>query len=74
MYACIIMHNMMVESKGRAICTYDETETEKNEQLYIPGSTEFLYDFIRKKRRHVNKLKSEVTWHCYVILFAKRKR
>ncbi|KAL4575939.1 hypothetical protein LXL04_012026 [Taraxacum kok-saghyz] len=45
MYAFIIMHNMMVEAKGRSICTYDETESVESiepKQQYVPGSTEFL--------------------------------
>ncbi|XP_023741515.1 uncharacterized protein LOC111889602 [Lactuca sativa] len=27
MYACIILHNMIIENEGRGICEYDEEET-----------------------------------------------
>ena len=42
MYACIILHNMMVEFKGRAICKYDENEVVDQGQYFIRGTIEFL--------------------------------
>ena len=70
MYACIIMHNMMVEAKGRAICTYDETETEKNEQLYIPGSTEFLARVVAIQNANTcHNLREDLA--TYVTIFEK---
>ncbi|KAL4564246.1 hypothetical protein LXL04_028303 [Taraxacum kok-saghyz] len=41
-YACIILHNMMVEFKGRAICKYDENEAVDHGPNFIPGTIEFL--------------------------------
>ena len=69
MYACIIMHNMMVEAKGRAICTYDETESVESiepEQQYVPGSTEFLARVIAIQNANTcHNLREDLATHVY---------
>ena len=30
MYACILLHNMIIEDEGRAICEFDENAVEEN--------------------------------------------
>ena len=42
MYACLIMHNMMVEQNGRNICKLHENDELNPPQLFNVGSPEFL--------------------------------
>ena len=41
MYACIIMHNMVVEEKGRNICDYSPDH--HRHPLYLPGTADYLH-------------------------------
>ena len=34
MYTCIILHNMVLEDKGNAICEYDENEVVPPTQVF----------------------------------------
>ena len=44
MYTCIIMHNMVVEEKGRNICDYSPDHD--RHPLYLPGTPEYLHRVI----------------------------
>ncbi|KAI3700667.1 hypothetical protein L2E82_45304 [Cichorium intybus] len=38
MYTCMILHNMIIEHEGRAICQYDENEIIPPRQAHAPGT------------------------------------
>ncbi|XP_052625013.1 uncharacterized protein LOC111888271 [Lactuca sativa] len=40
--ACIIMHNMIIEDEGRAICTYDPNDVVVPIEEFVPGTNVFL--------------------------------
>ena len=40
--ACVIMHNMIIEDQGRAICTYDPDDVVIPLEEFVPGTNEFL--------------------------------
>jgi hypothetical protein len=42
MYTCMILHNMILEDEGRAICQYDPNEIIPPRQAYPFGSQEYL--------------------------------
>ena len=41
MYACIILHNMILEDEGRAICRYNENEVLPNVEGVVVGTQEY---------------------------------
>ncbi|CAI9260394.1 unnamed protein product [Lactuca saligna] len=49
MYACIILHNMILEDEGRAICQYNENEVLPNVERVVIGTQEY-----RVNRREVH--------------------
>ncbi|XP_023764168.1 uncharacterized protein LOC111912652 [Lactuca sativa] len=52
MFACIIMHNMVVEDKGHNIATYSPTEPRHVQ--FQPGTSEYLHGVvdIQDQRKH----------------------
>ncbi|XP_052627236.1 uncharacterized protein LOC111892461 [Lactuca sativa] len=65
MYACIIMHNMVVEDKGHNIATYSPTEP-KHVQ-FQPGTLEYLHRVvnIQDQRKH-KQLREDLADYIYV--------
>ncbi|KAL4570932.1 hypothetical protein LXL04_026597 [Taraxacum kok-saghyz] len=55
MYAWIIMHNMIIEAKGRAICMYDETKTVNRDPKFqqVSQSSNRLGDQCLPKQRGI---------------------
>ncbi|XP_023738285.1 uncharacterized protein LOC111886281 [Lactuca sativa] len=42
MYTCIILHNMILEDEGNAVCEYNENETVPSTQVFEVGSAEYM--------------------------------
>ncbi|XP_023766742.2 uncharacterized protein LOC111915307 [Lactuca sativa] len=65
MYACIIMHNMVVEDKGRNIATYSPTEPRHVQ--FQPGTSEYLHRVvdIQDQQKHM-QLREDLTDYIYV--------
>ncbi|KAF5771689.1 hypothetical protein HanXRQr2_Chr13g0567861 [Helianthus annuus] len=54
MYTCIILHNMVIEDEGRAICEYDENVSTGNSVL-VSGEQQDLNMFaLRNEYTHHN--------------------
>ncbi|XP_052627200.1 uncharacterized protein LOC111909886 [Lactuca sativa] len=62
MYACIIMHNMVVEDKGRNIATYSPTEPRHVQ--FQPGTSHRMVD-IQDQRKH-KQLREDLADYIYV--------
>ncbi|KAL7603965.1 hypothetical protein Lser_V15G19236 [Lactuca serriola] len=66
MYACIILHNMILENVGRAICRYNENEVLPNVEGVAVGTQEY-----RVNRREVHNhdihhtLRADLVEHIY---------
>lgn len=56
MYACIILHNMIVEYKCSPICTYDKNDKVNADQQFIHRSIEIL--------GRVYEIQDVETWQC----------
>ncbi|KAI3503237.1 hypothetical protein L1887_31676 [Cichorium endivia] len=66
MYACIVMHNMIVEYKGRAICTYDEADAVHTEMQFIPGTPEYLQQVLDVQNSETCQyLREDLAEHVY---------
>ncbi|XP_023730732.1 uncharacterized protein LOC111878468 [Lactuca sativa] len=65
MYACIVMHNMVVEDKGRNIATYSPTEPRHVQ--FQPGTSEYLHRVvdIQDQRKH-KQLREDLADYIYV--------
>jgi hypothetical protein len=63
---CVILHNMAVEDKGRAICTYHPGD-ELNPQIrYQMGDPEYLDRLIRMQDRDTNYgLREDLSHHLW---------
>lgn len=66
MYTCIILHNMILEDKGRAICTYDPDEVMPTYEPLPMGSATYLENRneVQSKEIH-NNLRADLVEHIY---------
>ncbi|XP_052622891.1 uncharacterized protein LOC111902309 [Lactuca sativa] len=66
MYACIIMHNMVVEDKGRNIAHYIPTELRHVQ--FQPGTTEYLHQVvdIQDANKH-RKLREDLADYIFYV-------
>ena len=68
MYACIILHNMILEDEGRAICRYNENEDLPNVEGVAVGTQKY-----RMNRREVHNrdihhaLRADLVEHIYTL-------
>lgn len=62
MYACIILHNMILEDEGRAICRYNENEGLPNVEGVAVGTQEY-----RMNRREVHNRDIHQTLRAYLV-------
>ncbi|KAL7613966.1 hypothetical protein Lser_V15G07147 [Lactuca serriola] len=66
MYACIILHNMILKDEGRAICRHNENEVLPNVEGVAVGTQEY-----RANRREVHNrdirhaLRADLVEHVY---------
>ncbi|KAI3507883.1 hypothetical protein L1887_22878 [Cichorium endivia] len=66
MYMCIILHNMILEEKGPAICMYNPHDAANPHQKFVPGSLQYFARVleIHSKKTHDN-LRHDLTEHIY---------
>ncbi|KAI3512770.1 hypothetical protein L1887_20089 [Cichorium endivia] len=66
MYACIILHNMILEDEGKAICTYDPDEVLPTYEPLPIGSAAYLENRneVQSKEIH-NNLRADLVEHIY---------
>ena len=68
MKTCVILHNMIIEDEGRAICTYDEDDEVVPETQAQPDDDEYadLRLAIRNHHRH-HALRNDLSDHVFGI-------
>ncbi|KAI3509156.1 hypothetical protein L1887_24191 [Cichorium endivia] len=66
MYACIILHNMIIEDQGKAICQYVENEEVPSIPPIEPGSPPYVARRreIRNNQKH-HELRADLAEHIY---------
>ncbi|KAL7618784.1 hypothetical protein Lser_V15G01150 [Lactuca serriola] len=64
--ACIIMHNMIIEDEGRAICTYDPNDVVVPIEEFVPGTNAFLERVVEIHNSETCfNLREDVAEHLY---------
>nr|KAJ0201596.1 hypothetical protein LSAT_V11C600299180 [Lactuca sativa] len=64
--ACIIMHNMIIEDEGRAICTYDPNDVVVPIEEFVPGTNAFLERVVEIHNSETCfNLREDVVEHLY---------
>ncbi|XP_042752034.1 uncharacterized protein LOC122194835 [Lactuca sativa] len=66
MYACIILHNMILEDEGRAICRYNENEVLPNVEGEVVGTQEYRVNRREVHNRDIHQaLRADLVEHIY---------
>ncbi|CAI9282155.1 unnamed protein product [Lactuca saligna] len=66
MYACIILHNMILEDEGRAICRYNENEVLPNIEGVAVGTQEYWVNRREVHNRDFHQaLRADLVEHIY---------
>ncbi|XP_023752086.2 uncharacterized protein LOC111900429 [Lactuca sativa] len=66
MYACIILHNMILEDEGRAICRYNENEVLPNVEGVAVGTQEYRVNRRKVHNRDLHQaLRADLVEHIY---------
>ena len=63
MYACIILHNMIIEDKGKAICTYYEEDNE--EQQMVPPEVRYANRRAIQSKQTFDSLRADLVEHLW---------
>ncbi|KAL7583944.1 hypothetical protein Lser_V15G42967 [Lactuca serriola] len=66
MYACIILHNMILEDEGRTICRYNENEVLPNVEGVAVGTQEYRVNIREVHKRDLHQaLRADLVEHIY---------
>ena len=66
MYACIILHNMILEDEGRVICRYNENEVLPNVEGVVVGTQEYRVNRREVHNRDIHQtLRADLVGHIY---------
>lgn len=66
MYACIILHNMIIQDKGRAICAFDEDDLPQSPVGQDPSDSNMILRELRCRETH-NNLRSDLVEHISTL-------
>ena len=62
MYACIILHNMIIEDKGQVICQYYEDD---NQQAMVGPEERNAYRRAMESRETFHNLRADLVEHIW---------
>ncbi|KAJ0702500.1 hypothetical protein HanPI659440_Chr14g0530271 [Helianthus annuus] len=66
MYACILLHNIIIEDEGHAICEYDENAMEENNVLVSEEQQDLNRFSLHNDFTHAN-LQSDLIEHIWNV-------
>ena len=67
MYACIILHNMILEDEGRAVVTYYDDDDPQPDNVTVTDEDKSTNEFLIKSRDIHHNLRSDLVDHVSTI-------